>query len=145
MAPLRTRAGVALAAAGLDLVTGSCGLLRPSPLPPEPWFTESGLVIYDLVDLDGPGLAPGDPVTIHYTARLHRGDVFDSSRDRGTPITFELGAGAVPAGLDEGLSGMVVGEVRRVVVPPHLAYGDAGIEGIVPPAATVVFDVELME
>jgi len=134
-----------LAAATLASLTGGCSLLRPSPEPPEPWFTESGLVIFEFTDLDGPGLAVGDTATLHYTARLHHGEPFDSSRDRGKPITFELGAGAVPAGLDEGLVGMVIGEVRRIIVPPHLAYGDAGVPGVVPPGATVAFDVELLE
>ncbi len=139
------RLSLVAAAACLALLSGSCYLLRPSPKPPEPWFTESGLVIFEFIDLDGTGLAAGDEATLHYTARLHHGEVFDSSRDRGLPITFEVGIGAVPAGLDEGLLGMVPGEVRRIIVPPHLAYGDAGVPGTVPPGATVAFDVELLE
>ena len=141
--PLRPSA--LLAALLLAGLTGSCAILRPSPAPPEPWFTESGLVIFEFTDLKGAGLAVGDTATLHYTARLHHGEPFDSSRDRGQPITFELGTGAVPAGLDEGLLGMVVGEVRRIIVPPHLAYGDAGVPGVVPPGSTVAFDVELLE
>ena len=137
--PLRVLAALALAAS-----VSSCFLMRPMIQPPEPWTTESGLVIYDMVELEGEPVVPGDEVSVHYTASLHNGQVFDTSRERGMPISYVAGAGQVPAGFDEGVLGMVPGAVRRVLVPPHLAYGEAGIEGIVPPGATIVFDIELL-
>ena len=93
----------------------------------------------------GPRAKHGDLVTIHYEGRLRDGEVFDSSYDRGTPITFELGAGKVPRGLDEGLVGLRLGGRRKLLVPGELGYGSAGVEGLVPPDATLHFDIELIE
>ena len=108
-------------------------------------MTESGLIVTDLVKPQGEAVVPGQEVTVHYSALLETGVEFDSSYDRGKPITYPADMGKVPAGFDEGVLGMVRGGVRRVVVPPALAYGERGIPGKVPPDAIVTFKIELME
>ena len=88
---------------------------------------------------------PGAVVAVHYVGTLlSNGQPFDSSRERGQPFSFELGAGQVIQGWDEGIAGMQVGEIRKLTIPPHLAYGDEGFEPVIPPNSTLVFVVELL-
>jgi FKBP-type peptidyl-prolyl cis-trans isomerase len=107
--------------------------------------TESGLYYRDLSPGTGPVAQAGSPVKVHYTGWLPNGFKFDSSRDAGEPFSFALGEGNVIAGWDEGVAGMRVGGRRRLVIPPELGYGARGAGGVIPPNATLVFDVELLE
>ena len=91
----------------------------------------------------GPGAAKGQSVSVDYTGKLMDGTVFDSSIPRGQPFTLTLGTNQVIAGWEMGLLGMKVGEQRRLTIPPALAYGANGIGGVIPPNATLVFDVEM--
>lgn len=104
----------------------------------------SGLQIEDLSTGQGPAAAAGQTVSVHYTGWLTDGRQFDSSRDRDEPFDFPLGRGYVIPGWDEGVQGMQVGGVRRLTVPPQLAYGARGAGGVIPPNATLIFEVELL-
>lgn len=94
----------------------------------------------------GKGAAPrkGDQVTVHYTGWLTSGQKFDSSVDRDEPFTFALGLGQVIGGWDQGVATMVVGDKVKLTIPPHLAYGQRGFPGAIPPNATLIFEVELL-
>ncbi len=105
--------------------------------------TASGLGIEELLEGSGRMAEPGNMVAVHYTGWLTDGSKFDSSRDRGEVYIFPLGRGQVIAGWDEGVAGMKVGGRRKLVIPAALGYGDAGNSGVIPPRATLVFDVEL--
>jgi FKBP-type peptidyl-prolyl cis-trans isomerase FkpA len=107
--------------------------------------TPSGLRYQDVTVGEGKEATPGHPVSVHYTGWLPNGEKFDSSRDRNQPFGFTLGAGEVIAGWDEGVAGMKVGGRRKLVIPPDLAYGTAGAPPDIPPGATLVFDVELLD
>jgi FKBP-type peptidyl-prolyl cis-trans isomerase len=108
--------------------------------------TPSGLRYEDTTVGDGPAATgPGQTVVVHYTGWLEDGTKFDSSKDRAEPFRFPLGVGFVIPGWDEGVVGMNVGGRRRLTVPPHLAYGERGAGGVIPPNATLTFDVELLE
>ena len=98
----------------------------------------------DLVVGTGATAEPGQALVVHYVGRLADGKQFESSRARQDPLDFELGAGHVIKGWDEGLPGMKVGGKRRLTIPPELAYGDHGLAGVIPPKATLVFEVELL-
>jgi FKBP-type peptidyl-prolyl cis-trans isomerase FkpA len=106
--------------------------------------TPSGLVIEDLVVGHGNSAAAGQRVSVHYTGWLTDGKKFDSSKDRGQPFMFALGRGEVIRGWDEGVSGMKVGGKRKLTIPPELGYGARGAGGVIPPNATLVFEVELL-
>ena len=105
----------------------------------------SGLEIQDVERGFGDTARAGQTVSVHYTGYLQDGTKFDSSLDRGEPFTFPLGAGKVIRGWDEGLVGMKVGGRRKLIIPPELAYGSRGAGRLIPPGATLVFDVELLE
>ena len=129
----------------LVLPLAGCALFRPAPPRYDSTTLANGLVIRDLVVPEtGRRVKQGDRVTIHYEGRLEDGKVFDSSYDRGEPITFEVGAGQVPAGLDQGLIGLRLFGRRRLVVPHALGYGPDGVPGIVPGYAKLRFELELM-
>ncbi|MEO1428299.1 MAG: FKBP-type peptidyl-prolyl cis-trans isomerase [Cyanobacteria bacterium J06632_19] len=106
--------------------------------------TPSGLK-YEVIK-EGTGETPqtGQTVTVHYTGTLEDGSKFDSSRDRGQPFQFKIGKGQVIKGWDEGLSIMKVGDRRKLIIPPDLGYGSRGAGGVIPPNATLIFDVELL-
>jgi len=106
--------------------------------------TESGLKYYDIVEGDGATAETGSSVTVNYTGWLTNNVKFDSSLDSGTPFTFTLGSGMVIPGWDEGVAGMKVGGKRQLVVPAELGYGETG-GGTIPPNATLIFDVELLD
>ncbi len=107
--------------------------------------TPTGLKYVDLVVGTGAAPTAGQTVVVHYTGWLEDGTQFDSSLDRGTPFNFVLGGGNVIAGWDEGVASMLVGGKRQLVIPANLAYGDQGAGGVIPPGATLIFEVELLE
>ena len=107
--------------------------------------TASGLTYVELVVGTGRDAAAGNLVTVHYTGWLTNGKKFDSSVDRSEPFSFPLGAGRVIKGWDEGVAGMKVGGKRKLTIPSQLGYGARGAGGVIPPNATLVFDVELLE
>ena len=108
----------------------------------------SGLKYQDEVVGTGPEPKTGQQVTVHYTGWLYekgqKGKKFDSSRDRGQPFSFQIGAGQVIRGWDEGVATMKAGGKRTLVIPPELGYGARGAGGVIPPNATLLFDVELI-
>jgi FKBP-type peptidyl-prolyl cis-trans isomerase len=134
--------------------TTAAGMVEANPLstevsPPtkvgESATTERGLVYTTLKEGTGRDAKPGDMVTVHYTGTLENGTKFESSRDTGEPIRFPLGTGKVIKGWDEGVSGMKVGERRKLTIPAHLGYGPNGKEPLIPSNATLIFDVELLK
>jgi peptidylprolyl isomerase len=108
----------------------------------------NGLKYTDTKTGDGAAATPGNKVSVHYTGWLYnnaaKGAKFDSSVDRGQPFQFTLGAHQVIAGWDEGVAGMKVGGKRTLIIPPELGYGARGAGGVIPPNATLMFDVELL-
>jgi len=104
------------------------------------------LEVTDLVEGDGPTAVAGSMVSVHYVGVAHStGEEFDASYNRGAPLQFALGAGRVIAGWDQGVQGMKVGGRRRLVIPPHLGYGDRGAGGVIKPGETLIFVVDLVE
>ena len=106
--------------------------------------TASGLGYVDLVEGTGPTPKTGDNVRVHYTGWLKSGEKFDSSHDRREPLVFPIGKGRVIKGWDEGVGSMKVGGKRKLVIPAHLGYGDRGAGRVIPPGATLIFEVELL-
>ena len=106
--------------------------------------TPSGLIIEDVTIGEGSLATAGQRVTVHYTGWLEDGEKFDSSKDRDEPFDFSLGGGRVIKGWDEGVQGMKVGGTRKLTIPPALGYGARGAGGVIPPNATLVFEVELL-
>ena len=104
------------------------------------------LEVTDLTVGDGAEAGPGDQVSVHYVGVAHSsGEEFDASYNRGVPLDFQLGSGQVIAGWDNGVDGMLVGGRRKLVIPPHLAYGDRGAGGVIKPGETLIFVVDLVD
>ena len=106
--------------------------------------TASGLKYTDLQTGEGQEAKAGQTVNVHYTGWLENGTKFDSSLDRRSPFSFKLGAGQVIRGWDEGVEGMRIGGKRRLTIPASLGYGARGAGGVIPPNATLIFEVELL-
>ena len=113
-------------------------------MPEEVIQTATGLEYVEIVEGAGAQPKPGDSVSVHYTGWLKSGQKFDSSHDRGQPLIFPLGRGRVIKGWDEGVASMKVGGKRKLIIPAHLGYGDRGAGGVIPPGATLIFEVELV-
>ncbi len=107
--------------------------------------TATGLGYVDIVEGTGARPKTGDSVSVHYTGWLKSGQKFDPSHDRGQPLMFPVGKARVIKGWDEGVGGMRVGGKRKLVIPAHLGYGDRGAAGVIPPGATLIFEVELLD
>jgi FKBP-type peptidyl-prolyl cis-trans isomerase len=104
----------------------------------------ASLEIENVREGQGAEAIAGKTVSVHYVGTLTNGSQFDSSRDRGKPFSFKLGAGQVIRGWDQGVAGMKVGGLRKLTIPSALAYGDRGFPPVIPPDATLVFEVELL-
>jgi len=151
MAPPPTRGILAGAVLGLAMAVAAAAQ-APATAPPSAPLPAPSLLVTDLVKGVGDEALPGMVVIVHYTgwlydaaAKDHHGRKFDSSRGRGQPLSFPLGGGHVIQGWEQGIPGMKVGGKRRLVIPPGLAYGEKGAgNGVIPPDATLVFEVELL-
>jgi peptidylprolyl isomerase len=106
--------------------------------------TASGLEYVEITEGSGASPKTGDTVSVHYTGWLKSGQKFDSSVDRSEPFEFPIGKGRVIKGWDEGVATMKVGGKRKLIIPAHLGYGERGAGGVIPPGATLVFEVELL-
>jgi len=150
------RASLLVGAVLLALVTAGCNAADPQSQPKEKATMDMPKTVTDLVIIDqkageGADALPPDNVSVHYTGWLYdpskpegHGQKFDSSLDRGDPFSFSLGGGQVIRGWDQGVAGMKVGGKRTLIIPSHLGYGARGAGGVIPPYATLIFDVELL-
>ena len=134
---------------GLCMVIVYALLWMPQAMSASKVTTSSGLQYVDLTVGNGDVAKAGNQVSVHYTGWLQnpdgsKGRKFDSSKDRGQPFQFALGQGQVIKGWDEGVQGMQVGGVRELIIPPALGYGQGGAGGVIPPNATLIFEVELL-
>jgi len=121
------------------------GTIGPPPIDVAGRTTASGLQIFDVIAGEGEAVRPGDAAAVHYAGWLEDGTLFDTSLDGDAkPFTFPLGAGQVIDGWEEGVVGMQPGSVRRLIIPPELAYGDEGFGDSIPPNAILTFDIELI-
>ena len=107
-------------------------------------MSDAQLLMEDIRQGTGAVATAGQTVSVHYVGTLTNGNKFDSSRDRGRPFEFQLGAGQVIKGWDQGVAGMRIGGLRKLTIPPHLGYGARGAGGVIGPNATLVFEVELL-
>ncbi len=150
---MKIRTALIAALASVSLFALSCGGDKsggpgnsaPLKVNGTPTTTADGLQYWDIVTGTGAQAVPGSNVKVHYSGFLTTGEKFDSSRDRVEPFSFALGAGEVIKGWDEGVAGMKVGGKRQLRIPPALAYGSSGAGGAIPPNATLIFDVELLD
>jgi FKBP-type peptidyl-prolyl cis-trans isomerase len=141
---MKPRARLILAAAlVLSPVMGTAA--DPSGKASEVVTTESGLRYVDLVVGTGRQAELGNTASVHYTGWLADGTKFDSSRDRNEPFSFRIGAGRVIKGWEEGIGGMKVSGKRKLIIPPELAYGSRGAGNVIPPNATLTFEIELLD
>ena len=130
---------------GTDPMEDSVALQRPE-IDPIDGPPPSDLVVEDLWAGDGAEATAGRTVEVHYVGVAHSsGEEFDASWNRGSPLRFPLGTGRVIAGWDRGVAGMKVGGRRRLVIPPHLGYGDRGAGGVIKPGETLIFVVDLLD
>jgi peptidylprolyl isomerase len=139
----------ALAVTAALLCAGAIAVSVPTPAESaEPMTTASGVRFTDTKPGTGAEAKPGQTASVHYTGWLDSGGAkgakFDSSLDRGEPFEFKLGAGQVIRGWDDGVAGMKVGGKRTLIIPPELGYGANGAGGVIPPNATLIFEVELL-
>ena len=128
----------------LSLICLLAALLPVAAQDPEAVTTKSGLQYVDLETGDGPEARKGDTVRVHYSGWLADGTMFDSSRRRGQTFSFRVGRGRVIRGWEEGVVGMQIGGKRRLTIPPKLGYGKQGAGDVIPPDATLTFEIELI-